>query len=67
MTGNETKVALRIEVNKKAIDRYRISGNTTELASTFKALGELYRAQGKTDLAFEAMGKGLAAVEERSS
>jgi tetratricopeptide (TPR) repeat protein len=52
---------------KKAIDLYRISGNTTELASTFKELGTLYRKLGKIDLALEAMTEGLAAVEERGN
>ena len=52
---------------KRAIDLYRISGATTELAATFKALGELYAEQGRTDLALEAMREGLAAVEERAN
>lgn len=52
---------------KRAIDLYRMSGNTTELASTFKELGTLYRKLGKTELALEAMSEGLAAVEERAN
>ena len=50
---------------RRAVDLYRISGATTDLATTFKALGELYAAQGKTDLAIEALRDGLAQVEER--
>lgn len=52
---------------KRAIDLYRISGATSELATTFKALGRLYAAQGKTDLAMAAFEEGLATVEERSA
>lgn len=52
---------------KRAIDLYRSVGAATELATTFKALGELYSDQGKTDLAIEALRDGLAAVEERSA
>jgi len=52
---------------KRAIDLYRISRATSELATTFKALGELYAAQGKTDLALGALRDGLASVEERSA
>lgn len=52
---------------KLAIDWYRVSGTTTELATTFKALGELYARQGKNDQAMEAFKEGLAAVEERSA
>jgi tetratricopeptide (TPR) repeat protein len=51
---------------RRAVDLYRISCATAELATTFKALGELFAAQGKTDLAIEALRDGLASVEERS-
>jgi tetratricopeptide (TPR) repeat protein len=52
---------------KNAVDLYRISGATAELATTFKALGDLYAARGETDLALDALREGLAAVEERSA
>jgi tetratricopeptide (TPR) repeat protein len=52
---------------KRAVDLYRISGATAELATTFKALGDLYAARGDTDLALDALREGLAAVEERSA
>ena len=52
---------------RRAVDLYRISGATAELATTFKALGELYAAQGNTDLALDALRDGLASVEERSA
>jgi tetratricopeptide (TPR) repeat protein len=52
---------------KKAIDLYRIVGAATELATTFKALGDLYLRQGKADLAIEALREGLESVEERSA
>jgi tetratricopeptide (TPR) repeat protein len=52
---------------KSAVDLYRISGATAELATTFKALGDLYAARGDTDLALDALREGLAAVEERSA
>lgn len=51
---------------KRAIDLYRISGASAELATTFKALGDLYGAQGKTDLALQALRDGISAVEERA-
>jgi tetratricopeptide (TPR) repeat protein len=52
---------------KKAIDLYRVSGNTTELATTFKALGQFYARSGDTKKAIEALSDGLAAVEERAT
>lgn len=52
---------------KRAVDLYRISRDATELATTFKALGELYMTLGRTDEAFEALKDGIAAVEERSA
>lgn len=52
---------------KRAVDLYRISGATTELATTFKALGEFYVGQGKSEKAIEALREGLEAVEERSA
>lgn len=52
---------------KRAVDLYRISRDATEVATTLKALGELYIAQGRSDEAFEALKDGIAAVEERSA
>lgn len=52
---------------KRAIDLYRISRDATELATTFKALGELYMSQGRAEDAFRAACEGIAAVEERSA
>ncbi len=52
---------------KRAIDDYRISGASGELATTFKALGDLYVSQGRHDLAIEALRQGLEAVEERTA
>lgn len=52
---------------RQAFDLYRASGATDDLAATCKALGDLYLAQGQTDLAVAALREGLEYIELRSS
>lgn len=52
---------------KRAIDLYRAIAAATEVATTFKALADLYVEQGKTDLALQALRDGIASVEERTA
>lgn len=52
---------------KQAIDLYRILGASQEIATTFKALADVYVLKGWTERAMEALRDGIAAVEERST
>ena len=51
----------------RAIDLYRVEGASQELATTFKALADVYVEKGDTDRAMQALRDGIAAVEERAT
>lgn len=51
----------------RAIDLYRVEGASQELATTFKALADVYVQKGDTDRAMQALRDGIAAVEERAT
>lgn len=50
---------------EQAIDLYRISNFPDEVAATYKALGDIYIANGKLDLALSAFREGIEVVEKR--
>jgi tetratricopeptide (TPR) repeat protein len=52
---------------QRAVDLYRIEGASQELATTFKALADVYVVQGDTGRAMQALRDGISAVEERSA
>ncbi len=50
---------------QRAVDLYRIEGASQELATTFKALADVYLIKGDADHAMQALRDGISAVEER--
>lgn len=54
------------ELLKQAIDLYRMAKDPDEVASTYGALGDLYRRAGNTEAMAEAYRAGIGAVEDRA-
>ena len=51
----------------RAIDLYRIEGTQQEVATTFKALAEVYLIRDDSARAIQALRDGITAIEERST
>ena len=50
---------------RRAIDLYMITGATTEIAATYRLLGDLHRKLGEVDQAADAYRAGLETIEAR--